>query len=564
MGHPRYKGATLREVQITNTGHRPVTIVSFGAIGLYPHKSLAGVESVPQLPYELREGQFISSFWEQTGLDFSKIDYWVVRDSYDHTYKLCEASILKHWKSVLQQRKALRKDVPSSVLAAIFEEFRRGLWLTTAQKYVDVAIFVAPFLALIFQKPKSTWEFIAPAVWAVIFIVFVHWAKATYAVWKRVSSRPVTKEIDGPASWSRLKLVAASIIGVLVLMSLSYWVRVQQSNSLLTYVYLVPTSELVECKQRAFFIKAHGPLHVSGLLVTLTDDKSGQTSTQKYPDFDADTVSEFLWVTPSHPWDEKYIATFDAHELHSTQKLTIQSHNKTLQLLTTVMVPERQAPVLKCDDMKTDDPNSCFNVLKLEPDSLKRLDVSSYEKADGNVQILRIKQFPSPSELDEQSDDRHLTEFQQRALEPFLSKYPGTRITIFYAGGDRSKAYAEEWYRFLKSKWLPSNPELVPLGNEGILDVQITVGGKLSKVKGESNLPQLLDALDKSGVKHAHHFTIDPNIEDGDLMLWVGPKSPKDINPDQCAGAQMKQKTGEPHTCDLIRQTTGTCPFVPR
>ena len=112
VGHPRYKGATLREVQITNTGHRPVTIVSFGAIGLYPHKSLAGVESVPQLPYELREGQFISSFWEQTGLDFSKIDYWVVRDSYDHTYKLCEASILKHWKSVLQQRKALRKDVP--------------------------------------------------------------------------------------------------------------------------------------------------------------------------------------------------------------------------------------------------------------------------------------------------------------------------------------------------------------------------------------------------------------------------------------------------------------------
>jgi hypothetical protein len=31
----KYKGVTLTEVKITNIGHRPVTIVSFGAIGLY-------------------------------------------------------------------------------------------------------------------------------------------------------------------------------------------------------------------------------------------------------------------------------------------------------------------------------------------------------------------------------------------------------------------------------------------------------------------------------------------------------------------------------------------------
>ena len=87
-----------------------MTIVSFGAIGLYPHPSLAGIDSQPQLPCEIREGQFISRFWDQAGLDFSKIDYWGVWDSYDHVYKLPEASRLKHWKSVFQQRRAFRKN----------------------------------------------------------------------------------------------------------------------------------------------------------------------------------------------------------------------------------------------------------------------------------------------------------------------------------------------------------------------------------------------------------------------------------------------------------------------
>jgi hypothetical protein len=47
------------------------------------HPSLAGIDSQPQLPCEIREGQFISSFWDQAALDFSKIDYWGVWDSYE-------------------------------------------------------------------------------------------------------------------------------------------------------------------------------------------------------------------------------------------------------------------------------------------------------------------------------------------------------------------------------------------------------------------------------------------------------------------------------------------------
>lgn len=106
---PKYQGMTLTEIQITNVGHRPVTIRSFGAIRLYPNTMLAGIESQPQLPCELKEGQFVSSYWPQDELDFSIIDYWAVWDSTDHAYMLREASRFKHWKSVFQQRRASKK-----------------------------------------------------------------------------------------------------------------------------------------------------------------------------------------------------------------------------------------------------------------------------------------------------------------------------------------------------------------------------------------------------------------------------------------------------------------------
>lgn len=61
-------------IAITNSGHRPVTIRSFGAFCLQPHKSLSGMESQPQLRAEIGEGQFVTSNWEQDGLDFAKID----------------------------------------------------------------------------------------------------------------------------------------------------------------------------------------------------------------------------------------------------------------------------------------------------------------------------------------------------------------------------------------------------------------------------------------------------------------------------------------------------------
>ncbi len=114
MGDPRYAGKTLTLIEVTNVGRRPVTIKSFGAIGLYPHLSLAVYDSQPQLPREITEGQYITSFWDQAGLDFSTIDYWAAWDSHGRMYKLKQASWLKHLKSKVQLKRSFSKKKPES------------------------------------------------------------------------------------------------------------------------------------------------------------------------------------------------------------------------------------------------------------------------------------------------------------------------------------------------------------------------------------------------------------------------------------------------------------------
>ena len=109
VGDPLYQGLTLTILTVTNMGKRPVTITTFGAIRLHPHKNFVAIDSRPKLPCEITEGKYITSFWDQEGIDFSTIDYSVASDSRGKSYKAQEASRFKHLKSVLQQKRASRK-----------------------------------------------------------------------------------------------------------------------------------------------------------------------------------------------------------------------------------------------------------------------------------------------------------------------------------------------------------------------------------------------------------------------------------------------------------------------
>lgn len=112
VGDPRYNGMTLVLLQVTNIGRRPVTITTFGAIRLYPNTNFVAVDTRPPLPCEITEGKFITSIWDQQGVDFSTIDYWAVWDSHGRVYKLKEASWFKHMKSKVQQRSKVMSKNP--------------------------------------------------------------------------------------------------------------------------------------------------------------------------------------------------------------------------------------------------------------------------------------------------------------------------------------------------------------------------------------------------------------------------------------------------------------------
>ncbi len=109
VGNPRYKNAVLTELTVTNAGHRPVTITTFGTVPLYPNTGLVAVETQPPLPCEITEGRYITSLWPQADIDFSTIDYWAAWDSSGRVYRLREASRLKHWRSTFRLKRSIKK-----------------------------------------------------------------------------------------------------------------------------------------------------------------------------------------------------------------------------------------------------------------------------------------------------------------------------------------------------------------------------------------------------------------------------------------------------------------------
>jgi hypothetical protein len=109
VGDPRYQGMTLTVITVTNVSKRPVTITTFGAIGLHPHHNMVAIDTRPALPCELTEGKYVTSMWDQGDLDFSTIDYWGAWDSRGKVHKVRESSRFKHWKSVVRQKWEWRK-----------------------------------------------------------------------------------------------------------------------------------------------------------------------------------------------------------------------------------------------------------------------------------------------------------------------------------------------------------------------------------------------------------------------------------------------------------------------
>jgi hypothetical protein len=105
-GDPRHDGMTLIILTAVNKGRRPVTITHTGARSLYPGEPFMCGDNEPLLAHEIKEGEYITSYLDQSDTDLTTVDFWQAIDSTGRVYKLRQASWLKHWKSVLQRRLA--------------------------------------------------------------------------------------------------------------------------------------------------------------------------------------------------------------------------------------------------------------------------------------------------------------------------------------------------------------------------------------------------------------------------------------------------------------------------
>jgi hypothetical protein len=449
------------------------------------------------------------------------------------------------------------------LLVRVLKAFAHEFVATLQAKLIEIVGIVGPIIWALFSKPASGWEKAAPFLWTWITISAVHFFTATVKVWKEIVSQSKT-----PTPRFKSKLSVQLIVFELLLAILAYIVQREEAASVRTYVYLAPTAELMECQKRAFFVRIDGPRNLSRVEVKLTDNKSGQGYAQTFPEIDPGPMraDQYLWFTPSSPWDEDYTVTATSKESHSSQRLIVRSTQHQVQFATQVTVEEEASPALSCRDsllpssytLAAKERRSCAEPMKLPDDVTSALDVYSYQHPDGSVTVRKMRTLPSPSELDEQSDQPHLTDYQKQLLRPAVTQYAGSRLRVFYSGGPKTLAYAEKWRQLFAESWKTDKVSFVPVGDERIIDVQITVGNKGQEVEART----LLDAFQSAGVKHRRFFSVDPDAG-SDVVLWVGPKSPKDASPDQCGSPYLKPRQGQVYTCNLIIQSGGVCPFVP-
>jgi hypothetical protein len=199
--------------------------------------------------------------------------------------------------------------------------------------------------------------------------------------------------------------------------------------------------------------------------------------------------------------------------------------------------------------------------MAVDPGFLNKLQPEFYgfQRPSGDFSVVRMRKLPSASDLDSQSEDRHLTEYEQTIMRSKLYKYRGTKLLVLYAGGPKTLTYATGFRDFLQSLgWHVEGPRLVPVGDERVVDVQISVSKRYWN-KPYPRAADLLDSLD--GMKHRQRYVYDDAITSDLIILWVGPRSPDNFRPDDCAPATLLPKPGEPHTCEIVAQTAVPCPF---
>lgn len=377
------------------------------------------------------------------------------------------------------------------------------------------------------------------------------------------------------ARWQTIVLIMFTFVALAAMVWRDYvWIKKEWTP---TFIYLVPTREIVNCERRAFFVNHAGYKSIQNVKIVVKDNKSGEV--QENDDFrsgiepgpqDPD-APRYIWIKPSHPWDEDYTITVTGTKFRLVQQIALRTANKKAQLGVEIRIGEETKPLIKCRDdllpvnysLARDARENCNTLMSIDPQSLNKLkpEIYGFQNAGGDYSAVKIRKLPTASDLDSQSEDRHLTEYQQTVMRATLAKYAGQKLLILYAGGSKSLAYANEFKSFFHSQgWRVQGPRLVPVGDEELVDMQVSVS------KAYWNTPNpvaqdLMGALE--GTKHRQRYVYDDAVPADLIVLWVGPKSPSNFSPDDCAPAALHPNIAEPNTCETVAQTNTVCPFPP-
>lgn len=351
----------------------------------------------------------------------------------------------------------------------------------------------------------------------------------------------------------------------------TYYLTVKKS-----FIFVAPGQALVECERRVFFVKHSGARALPNTEVTLWDNNAKRGNVVKYAEIGPGTpdpaAPKYMWWNPASPWDEDYTITATSGDIHISQRLIVRSVAGKLQSASEVSMNGKS--VLRCRDpllppsytLASDASESCDAYMSIPNEITERMEPEISQQPDGKltIPIKKIKTLSVPSgktDVEGQTEDRHLWEYQKIWLSSDLSKYPHTRVLLLASNtGTETWKYAEELRdAFRAAGWNVEGPRKLSEYYDGLLDVQV------SKSKAETLIPiarALTDALTRAGVKHRTRFLADPDIEPDMIVVFVGSRSPKGVNPDACNNAPFKPGNADARPCASVAQVPNFCPFV--
>jgi hypothetical protein len=277
---------------------------------------------------------------------------------------------------------------------------------------------------------------------------------------------------------------ALTIVAIVVVTCIDYRI----ADKPRTYIYLLPTQEMTSDVVRMFFIRQSGPDVLHHVRLSLTE--IGGKSVQKAFDEVDPPVGEpyndgfdygYISLEVTHAWSEQYELRVTSREMTERQMIGLygtkhtgfrMSHNIELSSRSLFGAGGTLRLLDFCED--ADVPKELSNEVKAKRScdghaAVNIAAMTSHMDDVPNAIILPSGDLvlwapPKPviplGAPESESDVRHITEWQQSQVLPSIRHFLGSRILIFYCGGDLTHSYADDFAKmFRRAGWSVDGPK---------------------------------------------------------------------------------------------------------